>query len=99
VYYVWLNTGTLTDDFYPAEFPVEFSGGRDLLHFTFKSGDGKQKMLAAWVQSGGGAGDPLAEDKIDVTLPGIHPNRAWVIEVFNGTEQELDITSGASGAA
>jgi len=38
------------------------------------------------------------EKTLDIALPGTDVKRAWVIDVFNGTEQELNLDA-ANGAA
>jgi hypothetical protein len=51
-------------------------------------------MFAAWIP--GKTTDGIVESRSDITLPGFGAKRAWVIDVFNGTEQELNVTpSGA----
>ena len=96
-YYVWRNIATVTDDFYPAQFPVTFSDNKDFLHFTFQSGDQKEKMIAAWAMNEGATDDGILEEKTDVTLPGIQAAQAWVVDVFNGTQQELNVTHDNDG--
>ena len=73
----------MLDDFYPAEVPVVFSGGKSPTSFTFESGDKTQFLIAAWV--------PMADTdeakslKYDVCLRGLQAQKAWGIDIFNGT--------------
>jgi hypothetical protein len=48
-------------------------------------------LLAAWMP--GRTKDGIAEARSDITLPGAKADRAWVIDLFNGTEQELNTTT------
>lgn len=89
-YYAWRTIATILDDFYAAEFPVSFTGEEQFVSFTFESGDKKELMLAAWIPVPDA--DEFAEAKSDVTLPGVQAKRAWVVDIFNGTEQELCVT-------
>jgi len=47
-------------------------------------------MIAAWIP--GKTRDGIVEAKSDVILPGAQVRQAWVLDIFNGTEQELNIT-------
>ena len=47
-------------------------------------------MVAAWLP--GNTTDGLVESKSDVTLP-MPVERAWVVDVLNGTEQELTFSN------
>ena len=89
-YFVWRNVATVTDDFYPSEFPVIFSNNKDFLHFTFDNGDETEKMLAVWMQTGDL--DGYVDENSDITFSGNMAQNAWVIDIFNGTEQKLDFT-------
>ena len=89
VYYVLRNIATVLDGFQAAEFPVEFSGERTFDCYTFRHGD-KELMLAAWIP--GKTEDGIVESNCDITLPGLGAQRVWVVDVFNGTEQELNVT-------
>ncbi len=48
-------------------------------------------MVAAWIP--GKTEDCIVEAKTDITLPGRHVQSARVFDVFNGTQQELVITT------
>ena len=96
-YYCIRNIATAMDDFYQAEtdFPVEFSGGEEILYFPLESGDKKQQMIAAWMQTP--LADFVTEKTIDVILPESPCDRAWILDIFNGTEQELVVASAGGG--
>ena len=97
LYYVWRTMATAMDDFYPKDLPVSFTGEQQLLHFTYESGDGTEIMLAAWMPTSIDAykhtphADGFQEAKVDLTLPGVQASEAWVIDIFNGTEQMLNL--------
>ena len=52
-------------------------------------------MVAAWIP--GNTTDSIVETKSDVTLPGVQAKETWVIDVLNGTEQKLIVTSDGGG--
>jgi hypothetical protein len=89
IYYVLRSLSTVLDGFRPAEFPVRFTGGKPFDWYTFRKGP-KEFLLAAWIP--GRTKDGIVEAKSDVTLPGVPAGRAWVIDIMNGTEQELNVT-------
>lgn len=89
-YYTWRNVATALDDFYGAEFPVSFSDDCDIRHATFMSGDKKQLIVALWVAAE--LADTLTEKKTDVIITEKKVMQAYVIDIFNGTEQELNLT-------
>lgn len=90
-YYTWRNIATAMDDFYGAKYQVEFSDDTDIIHFTLKSGDNSQMMIAAWVQVP--YEDTATERKTDIAIKDVQAGQAWVVDVFKGTEQKLDLTS------
>jgi len=92
-YYVLRNLSTVLDGFQAAEFGVTFSGQTPLECYTFKQADGPW-LLAAWIP--GKTKDGIVEARNDVTVRGIRAARACVVDLFNGTEQEL--TATADGA-
>jgi hypothetical protein len=51
-------------------------------------------MVAAWIP--GQTGDEVVEWKTDIRLPGLKAQKAWVIDVLNGTEQEIDLQWGGA---
>lgn len=81
---------TVLDDFYATEFPVSLTGDQEFISLTFESGDKKELMLAAWFSTP--ESDDVIEARSDITLPGVEAAHAWVVDIFNGTEQELNIT-------
>jgi hypothetical protein len=88
-YYAWRTLATVLDDFYPAEYPVSFSGKDSPTCFTFESGDKKQRLLAAWLPLADA--DETTSQECDVVFPGTVAQKAWGIDIFNGTEQELAV--------
>ncbi len=86
-YYAWRTLATVLDDFYPAEYPVSFSAKDSPTCFTFESGDKKQRLLAAWLPVADA--DETRSLECDAVLPGVRAQKAWGIDIFNGTEQEL----------
>jgi len=87
-YYMWRNVATIMDDFHPADFPVSFSNGEGLLFFTFQRG-GKERLLAVWVD--GPSKESMTEVKTDIAFSGFSARRATVLDIMNGTEQELEM--------
>jgi len=94
-YYGIRNIATAMDDFYEAAFPVVFSNQADILHFSLESGDKKQRMVALWAQTPWA--DEITERFTDVILPEIQCGKAWVVDTFNGTEQELEVAHENGG--
>ena len=92
-YYMWRTIATVMDDFHPAEFPITFSDAKRLLAFTFQRGDG-ERMVAAWLD--GPEGDGITEKKSDIAFPAMQGKRARVVDIMNGTEQELDFAVNGS---
>jgi hypothetical protein len=87
---MWRNAATAMDDFHPGSFPVNFTSEKEIVSFTFHRGD-KESMVAAWIN--GVRGDGLNESAADITLPGMKAQKAWVVDIMNGTEQELNIST------
>jgi hypothetical protein len=93
-YYLWRTVATVMDDFHPAEFPLKLSDPKQLLAFTFQRGDG-ERMLALWMD--GPEKDGITEKKIDIAFPGMQGKRATVVDIMNGTEQELNFAPEGGG--
>jgi hypothetical protein len=93
-YYMWRTIATVMDDFHPAEFPVTFSDAKRLLAFTFQRADG-ERMVAAWMD--GPEGDGITEKKSDIAFPAMQGKRARVVDIMNGTEQELGFAAEGDG--
>jgi hypothetical protein len=87
-YYVCRNLCTVLDGFCAARFPVEFREAERLDYFTFQRGD-EELLVGAYLS--GPLTDAIVEAKSDLTLPGLRARRAWVLDIFNGTEQELKL--------
>jgi hypothetical protein len=92
-YYMWRNVATLMDDFHPADFAVNFSDAQGLLYFMFQRGD-RERVVSVWID--GRSKESVVESKTDIAFPGIQARRATVIDIMNGTEQELEtVRNGA----
>ncbi|MBI2844079.1 MAG: discoidin domain-containing protein [Armatimonadetes bacterium] len=88
VYYVLRSISSVLDGFRAADFPVAFSGDRQFDCYTFRNGD-SEIMVTAWIP--GKTVDGIVQSRSDVSLPGVQASRAWVFDIFNGTQQELDL--------
>jgi hypothetical protein len=89
---MWRTLATVLDDFHPAEFQVRFAGEENFLSFTFQRGK-REKMVAVWIaHSGLNAPNEIVEVRSDVTLPGVQAKQAWIVDLMNGTDQELMLT-------
>jgi hypothetical protein len=91
IYYVFRSISTVLDGFRAADFLVSFSAGREFDYYTFRRGEG-ELLIAAWIP--GKTRDGIVEANSDIALPGVQATRARVIDVFNGTEQDLNIVRG-----
>ena len=92
-YYVFRTICTVMDGWQSANVPVTYAGPRKLQSFTLKRG-ANDVMVAMWIP--GNTGDAVVESKTDITLPDLRAQKAWGIDLFNGTECELDLKwSGA----
>ena len=89
-YYTIRNIATIMDDFYEAEFPVEFSECEGVVHFTLESGDKTRLMINTFLEESWS--DAPISKTTDIVCKGIRSSAAWGIDSFNGTEQELDIS-------
>jgi hypothetical protein len=94
-YYVLRTLCTVMDDWRGDEFPVRFSAAKKLQSFTLQRG-GNELMIAAWIP--GDATDGIRDIATDITLPGVQAQQAWVIDVFNGTEQKLVLNQEGNDA-
>ena len=100
-YYAIRNASTIMDDFYEADFPAEFADGEngpEIVRFTLKSGDGGRLMVAAYLSVPMGEMSDLAlERQTSLSIDAKDAKdakdicSASVFDVFNGTEQELNI--------
>jgi len=93
-YYTLRTLSTVLDDWTGAQFAVNFSSEKAFTTFTFQRGD-RELMIATYLQ--GNATDGVVETKSDIVLPGVKAKEAWVIDVLNGTEQRLILTSEGDG--
>jgi len=89
-YYLWRSIATATDDFHAAEFPVSFSQEKGLLFFGFRRGD-NERMISVWID--GPSKEGIIEKKTDIIFPGVKAHRATVLDIMNGTEQELNFSA------
>jgi hypothetical protein len=86
------NVATVLDDYHPARFKVRFAEQDKFVWFAFQRGT-NEKILAVWLgQSRLNQLDEIGESRSDITLQGIRAKQAWVVDLINGTEQELRIT-------
>ncbi len=88
VYYVLRSISTVLDGFQPSEFPVSFSGEIPFECYTFRNND-HSLQVACWIP--GKTHDGIVEERTDVYLQGVHTRKACVVDVMNGTEQELNL--------
>jgi len=97
MYYMWRTLATVLDDFHPVEFPVRFSGEDVVAVFTFQRGT-HERMVSLWLAHRGAAQpNEIVEATGDLTLQGIRARQVWVVDLMNGTEQELVITQHSDG--
>ncbi len=90
MYYVWRTLATVLDDFHAAEFPVKLEGNTtDAVVFTFRRGP-TERMVAAWLSyPGAGRPNEIQEEAYNVILQATRPREGWIIDLMNGTEQQL----------
>jgi hypothetical protein len=88
-YYMWRTLATALDDFQPRNFPVRFSAEKGLAFFTFQRGD--ERMVGVWMD--GPEKDGMAQTKLNLTFPEVRATKATVVDIMNGTEQELNFSS------
>jgi hypothetical protein len=94
MYYMWRTLATVLDDFHAAEFPVKFDGDTDVLAFTFHRGS-TERMVAAWLPDpAANRPNEITDELYKVTLQGTNARQGWVIDIMNGTEQELVLVGG-----
>lgn len=89
-YYVWRTMATIMECFRARDFPVSFAGQPNLMKFTFAGGDGRQLLIAAWNPAV--LVDGISEVQCDLRMQGVAANQATAIDIFNGTEQKLNMT-------
>ena len=93
-YYAIRNASTIMDDFYESEFEAEFTNINndfETVKFTLKSGDKTRLMVAVFLSVP--LSDTVTEEKTNLTVCGANIKSASVFDVFNGTEQKLNIKS------
>ena len=97
MYYTWRTLATVMDDFRPTEFEVKFSGEEKLVWFDFERGS-DEKLVAVWLgHAGANPPNEIVEAQSEMALPGIRAKQAWIIDLMNGTEQELLLTRSGQG--
>ncbi len=94
-YYVWRTYSTIMDGFYPGDFDYAFGNPDKIMSFAFENEEANRLMVGGWYVDK--IVDGIAEIENDLTLPGLVAEKAWVIDIFNGTEQELDMTPSGKG--
>ena len=90
-YYTIRNLATIMDDFYEADFKVKFSDDVDIVHFTLENGDKTELMINTFLEKPWS--DAPIQKKVDITVCDVSVKTVWGMDSFNGTEQELDISS------
>jgi hypothetical protein len=93
-YYVWRSIATVTDDIHHAELEVRFIEEKGLLFFGFRRGE-NERLLSVWID--GPSKDGIVEKKTEIVFPGLKAQRASVLDIMNGTEQDLDFAVSGSG--
>ena len=88
IYYVLRNISTVLDGFEPSIFDVELSTDNDIECHTLQRND-DELMLTTWIP--GRTTDDIVELESDITLSKLNIKQAFVLDVFNGTRQELNI--------
>jgi len=101
-YYAIRNASTIMDDFYEAEFPAEFTNNNpivghddparrelEIVKFTLESGDKERLMVAVFLAVP--VADSVTELKTSLIVKAADIKSASIIDVFNGTTQELNI--------
>ncbi len=89
MYYMWRSLATALDDFHPAEFEVKFAPDEKLLWFTFQRHTG-EKLLAVWIDDAW-TNPGVIDARSAITLPHNRAQQAWIVDLMNGTEQELEL--------
>jgi len=93
-YYTLRTLCTVLEGWKGVEFPVEFSSARQFTTFTFHRGEA-ELMVASTIH--GDTTDGIVETATDMTLPGVTAKQAWIIDVLNGTSQELHFSADRGG--
>lgn len=89
IYYVLRNANTVLDGFEPYNLKVRFRKENDFDYYTFRHENGRL-LVAVWIP--GRTEDGIVEVENDIILPGVSTQKARVIDIFNGTTQELILT-------
>ena len=74
---------------------MKFSDEKGLLFFRFERGN-NERMVAVWID--GPHQDAVAQTKTQVSFAGMRARQAHVLDIMNGTEQELDFVASDSGS-
>ena len=85
-YYVLRTINTVLDGWKPADVDIRFNTKRELEYFTFARGP-EELMVAAWIP--GQTRDGIVEEVSKIRVGKGDVKKAWGIDLFNGTEQEL----------
>ncbi len=95
MYYMWRSLATVLDDFHAAEIEVKFNPDEKLLWFTFQRHTG-EKMVAVWIDYAW-THPGIVDTQTTITLSHNHAQRAWIVDLINGTEQELNLAQSDEG--
>ena len=89
-YYAIRNASTAMDDFYETDFSVDLSDDNpEIIKFTLESGDKTKLMVTTFLDVP--LTDSVTEYKTNLKIQAENIKSASVIDVFNGTEQILNI--------
>lgn len=92
-HYAIRNICTAMDDFYESNYAVTLSDDTDIVYFTLENTDKTEAMISLFLEAD--FTDSLVEKSVDIGVKGMKGKKAWGIDVFNGTELELNmITDG-----
>jgi hypothetical protein len=71
---------------------VGLTGGERFLWFTFERGLTEKVVAIRLADAGANPPDNIAEVQSDLTLSGMRAREAWIVDLMNGTEQEVVLT-------
>lgn len=87
IYYALRNVSTLLDGFEPHPLEVRFGKESDFECYSFRHENG-QSLVAIWIP--GRTSDGIVESESDLTISNVKANQAFILDVFNGTKQQLN---------
>ena len=72
---------------------MKFKEEKGLIYFTFQRGS-SERMIGVWIDGPGK--DGIIQTDTDISFPGTRAKQAIVVDIMNGTEQELDFKQSGS---